>query len=77
MNRKKLGTCAAAMMCTILGATYLASPIQAATMMKMCSPDQQAYAQGYADGACGGPGTGTVSSCSDAGGGASVFSWHC
>lgn len=74
MIRKKLGTCLIAASITIGASMYLASSAEAAPMNARCSSTQQAYAQGYADGVCGGHGT--VDSC-DADGSGFGFSYHC
>lgn len=78
MNRSKLGTSVVAALITLAGAAYLAQPAEAsaaAAAMKMCSDTQMAYAQGYADGDCGGGGT--VDSCEDNGDGSFTFAWSC
>lgn len=65
MNRKKLGSCIAAALITLGGASYLATPAAAAGMMADCTAGQRAYAAGYADGFCKGIGGsyGVVTSC--------------
>lgn len=70
MNRKKLGTCIAASLITLGGTMYLAGPAYAASTMKLCSPTESAYAQGYSDGICQSYGFsgGTVTSCTESGG---------
>lgn len=76
MDRAKLGTCLIAAVITLAGATHLAQPAHAAEAFGECSATQKAYAQGYADGFCGGSG-GTVDSCEDTGGGGFTFAWSC
>jgi hypothetical protein len=73
MIKSKLGTCLLAAAITVAGATHLAQPAEAAEVLKVCSAAQQAYAQGYMDGQCGGQGMGVVTNCTDDGGG--NFSW--
>ena len=74
MQRAKLVTCLAAAAITFAGATSLATPA-AATELFPCSPEQQGYARGYADGSCGG--SGTVDSCEADLNGGFTFSWSC
>jgi hypothetical protein len=80
MNRKKLGTCIAALLITLAGATYLAAPAQAASKMMPCGASDAGYAQGYADGFCQEEGYtgGKVTSCNNPGdGGQSTFTFYC
>jgi hypothetical protein len=80
MHRKKLGTCIAASLITLAGATYLAVPAHAANRFMPCGAADEAYAQGYADGYCTGQGShgGTVTSCNNPGdGGQSTFTFYC
>ncbi len=48
MNRKKLGSCLAAALVTLTGATYLANPAHAAVNMNMAACSD--YEWGYVDG---------------------------
>lgn len=75
MIRKKLGICIGAATISIGGATYLASPAQAAVMNERCTSYQQGYAQGTVDASCG-SGGGTVDSCNQVGNGFEFY-FHC
>jgi hypothetical protein len=75
MARTKLASCVLAALITLAGATHLAQPAQAAEALSDCTASQRAYAEGYADGACGG--SGSVSSCQQTGGGGFNFNWVC
>lgn len=61
-HTQKLIICLAAALISGAGATVLASP---AAAMTACSTNEQEFAQGYADGYCGG--SGTVLDCSSDG----------
>lgn len=75
MFSTKRGACLIAAGITIAGATHLARPAHAQGQAA-CTATQAAYAQGYADGFCGGAG-GTVDSCQDNGNGGFSFTWVC
>lgn len=75
MQRAKLATCFAAAVINVAGATYLARPAEAAPDFLPCTPTQRAYAQGYADGSCGGGGL--VGSCQQTSNGGFYFDWSC
>jgi hypothetical protein len=79
MYRKKLGTCIAASLITLVGGTYLAVPAHAAGRIMPCNAKDEAYAQGYADGFCGASQQrGQVASCNNPGdGGQSTFTFYC
>ena len=71
MNSTKLRTCLVAALVTGVGAATLAAPALASSANReMCTDYQLAYAQGYANGACGG--FGTVTSCN-----AYYFTYYC
>ena len=48
---------------TLVNIAYLSTPAQANPVLAPCSGEQLAYAQGFADSDCGGPGAGTVTEC--------------
>lgn len=76
MDRRKLGACLAAAIVTLASATHLAQPAHATARMEGCTEGQLGYAEGYADGECGGSG-GTVDSCEQTGGGGFTFAYTC
>lgn len=75
MHRAKLVMSLAAAVITLAGATHLAQPAHAATELLPCTREQRAYADGYADGSCGG--SGTVGTCQQSSGGGFYFDWSC
>lgn len=77
MRKTTLLACLSAGIVTLGNAVLLASPAEATRTEKLCSSQQWAYAKGYADAMCGGPGTGSVTVCSSDEAGNLSFGWAC
>jgi hypothetical protein len=73
---RKLGIGVTALTINLCGLAFLAAPARAA-IAGACSSNESAYAQGYADGACGGMNRGHVTSCSSDANGNITFQYYC
>jgi hypothetical protein len=77
VKKTRLAAFLAAASVTMANAAFLATPARAAVTDDTCNAVQLAYAQGYGDASCGGPGTATVTRCTSNGDGTFTFGGVC